>query len=123
MQGNHQRGRSGLVGYEILYEDEACSSNTPPPAISLKVRRRGILAMTLMERAVDEDRANRFSATYFDSELGYFIVKINGTASTESCFWKVCVKAANGTVQAASVGVSNLIIKNSETLQMKYESF
>ena len=79
--------------------------------------------MTIMERAVDVDRAYRFSATYFGSELGYFIDKLNGTASAGSCFWKVCVKAADGTVQVANVGVSSLIIGNKETLQMKYESF
>ena len=111
------------IGYEILYEDETCSNNTAPPAISLPLKQRNILAMTIMERAVDVDRAYRFSATYFGSELGYFIDKINGTASAGTCYWKVCIKAIDGTVQVANVGVSNLQIKNRETLQMKYESF
>ena len=76
-----------------------------------------------MKKAVQpNDPTYRFSATYYGKHLGYFIDKLNGTASSGSCYWAVYVEAADGSTKLSNVGVSSLTIPNKESLLMKYQS-
>ena len=75
-----------------------------------------------MEKAVQpNDPTYRFSATYYGNELGYFIDKLNGTASSDSCYWAVYVEAADGSIESSNDGVSSLTIQNKESLLMRYQ--
>ena len=78
-------------------------------------------ALQIMEYAVNQGGSDyQFTATYF-KDLGFFIDKLNGTASTKHCHWFVYIGSPDGCEKKSDVGVSSLDIPISYSLIMKFE--
>jgi len=79
-----------------------------------------------MEAAVARDAKYRFSSTYSNAGLGYFIDSINGTAGdiTNSCFWELSFRPylANRFV-VSPVGISNYYPSFNAVVQWEYRRF
>ena len=115
------------VNYNIRYSDPVCSNDTAPDDVVVRIRRRRT-ALNVMERAVTLfGRDYRFSATFFDGELGgYFIDTINGTSSDleSGCFWFLFILDEDGNEILSPVGVSNLkITKKQRNVIWQYGRF
>jgi len=72
-----------------------------------------------MEEAAKNEKAYEFTATF--GKYGAFIDKLNGTENAKPCYWFVYVETADGTTTSSQVGVSELTIKDKESLVMKFE--
>lgn len=96
----------------IEFLDPVCSTATPPEPAMVSIP-TGSNVLAVMQRAVDNfGRDYRFSATYFGSELGFFIDTLSGTSSNveDNCFWIYYIDPPNGDEFKANLGVSNYIV-------------
>lgn len=110
------------VNYELQFPVESCSDKVPPTAVVVNVG-VGSPALAVLEGASNISRDYRFTATYFNTTLGYFIDTINGTTSECPCFWFFYVQEPGGQPELADVGVSNYIIPGSGySVMFRYES-
>ena len=115
---------------EVKYNVEYPNVNECPPKSNSKIPSVNVIipsngsALNVMEASVDISPAYRFTATYFGSTLGYFITTINGTPSSQTCYWFFYYKEPGSLHPIFSnVGVSNYHIPtNGYTIIMRYES-
>ena len=102
------------VNYQLEFPQQRCpGGSSPPPPVSVEIP-VGSVAQRVMELAVDQDRSYRFSATYFGTQLGYFIDTINGTTSNNPCFWFFYYQPPGMNPVLANLGVSNFVIPDNE---------
>ena len=84
----------------------------------------GSVALRVMELAVDQDRSYRFSATYFGTQLGYFIDTIDGVTSDDPCYWFFYYQPPGMSPVFSNLGVSSFVIPdNGGTVIFRYETF
>ena len=95
----------------IEYPEPTCSTATPPPDAAVSIVQGGT-ALDVMEQAGNMGSDYRFSATYFGSDLGFFIDTLNGVSSNvdENCFWLYFIMTPNGIIEIADLGVSSYVI-------------
>ena len=112
------------VNYQLEFPQQRCpGGSSPPPPVSVEIP-VGSVAQRVMELAVDQDRSYRFSATYFGTQLGYFIDTINGTTSNNPCFWFFYYQPPGMKPIFANLGVSNFVIPdNGGRVIFRYETF
>ena len=106
-----------VVQYAFQYTDMGncppSSKNDPLDPISVTIPANGA-ALRVIEASVDVSRDYRFTATYFGSTLGFFIDSINGTSSSNPCFWFFYVQTPESPNPVLSnLGVSNYNIPES----------
>lgn len=123
-----QEDPSVPVTFEIQYPDSTCTggiSTVPPRPVTLNTTAGGV-AQEVLERAVELGRSYRFAATYFGSELGYFVDAINGTRSNNPCFWFFLIQepGSTGDLITAPLGISNYVIPGEGySIVFQYKSF
>ena len=86
----------------------------------------GISGIQLMEAAVARSGEYRFSASFNNAGLGYFVTSINGTENdaNNSCFWTLSFKPYLATSFVTSpVGISNYYPSFRAVVQWKYMQF
>ena len=112
------------VDYQLEFPQKNCSgSSIPPTPVTVTIPVGGV-AQRVMELAVDQDRSYRFSATYFGTQLGYFIDTINGTTSNNPCFWFFYYQPPGMNPVLANLGVSNFVIPdNGGRVIFRYETY
>ena len=110
------------VNYQLEYTQQRCSGDsTPPPPVTVEIP-VGSVALRVMELAVDQDRSYRFSATYFGTQLGYFIDTINGTSSDDPCYWFFYYQPPRMDPVFSNLGVSSFVIPdNGGRVIFRYE--
>ena len=99
------------VQYIVEYSDDRCSTAPDPAQATTKVP-AGSVALIVMQEAANDDSQLRFTATYFGSDLGYYIDAINGTStdSENRCYWLIYVRYPNGTEFLSPLGVSSYVL-------------
>ncbi len=96
----------------IEYPEPTCSMDTPPPDVTVSIFQGGN-ALDVMEQAGNIGPDYRFSATYFESDLGFLIDTLNSNENNETgnnCNWIYFIMNPEGSIVLGSVGVSNYII-------------
>ena len=116
-----------MVRYSIEYEDnEVCGQGlelVPPPLVETEIALLGS-AQRVLEEATNFGRDYRFTVSYFNNELGYFVDAINGTSgnTTTNCFWLFYIRLPSGTECQPEVGISNYVIpSDGHTVIMRYQ--
>ena len=110
------------VNYQLEYPQQNCSGGTTPPTPVMVRVPVGSVALRVMELAVDQDRSYRFSATYFGTQLGYFIDTIDGVTSDDPCYWFFYYQPPGMSPVFSNLGVSNFVIPdNGGTVIFRYE--
>ena len=94
------------TNYMIEFPDSQCSDKS---SLSEQVTiRANSPAQYVMQNAADQFGSSyRFSATYFGSELGYFINTLNGVSSENNCFWIYFIGLPDGSESKATLGISS----------------
>ena len=86
----YQSGAKVMVSYVIDYQNQdVCGPGlVAPPQVDVKIPIQGS-AQQVLEKSVDYGREYRFTATFFNHKLGYFVDAINGTSGNvkTNCFW------------------------------------
>ena len=115
--------------YRVVYSDRAncplIAGKASPGQIRLVVP-QGINGLQLMEAAVARSDEYRFTATYSNAGLGYFINSINGTEGdlTNSCFWILSFRPYLATESVTSpVGISSYYPTYRAVVQWEYSQF
>ena len=82
----------------------------------------GSVAQRVMELAVDQNKAYRFTATYFDTKLGYEIDTINDVTSKKPYYWIFYYQSPGKDPVKSSEGVTNFVIpEDGGTVILRYE--
>lgn len=74
-----------------------------------------IYLLDVMEQATDQDKNFRFSATFFNKELGWFVDAYNfvyANYTLDFSYWQIL----DGEMKPLPVGISNYIPANGETV-------
>ena len=119
------------VQYSVIYNEDdrpncPLAGNTPSPGDVLLIVPQGINGLQLMEAAVARSDQYRFTATFSNAGLGYFINSINGTEGdvTNSCFWTLSFKPYLATSFVLSpVGISSYYPSFRAVVQWEYRQF
>ena len=107
------------------YPDFGCSSAPDPDTVTVTVPIKS-RALIVMQEAASMNSDLRFSATYFGSELGYFIEKLNGTNSDlgKSCFWFIYIRDPKGNEFLSPLGVSNYVLRgNGYSIVWRFQQY
>ena len=95
------------VMYEIQYND-SCITKSPPRPLKITTT-RGTSGQEIMEIAANYNKRYRFTAEYYNNELGYFVEKIDDVGkSKDGCYWSLYVGTRYG-VSLSPVGITNWI--------------
>ena len=118
--------------YRVIYNETdrpncPLAGDTPSPGDVMLIVPQGTSGIQLMEAAVARRREQyRFTATFSNAGLGYFINSINGTEEdpANSCFWILSFKPylANSFV-LSPVGISSYYPSFNATVQWEYRQF
>lgn len=117
--------------YRVIYNEDdrpSCplAGNTPSPGDVYLIIPQGTSGIQLMEAAVARSDRYRFTATFSNAGLGYFIDSINGTEGdlTNSCFWTLSFKPYLATSFVLSpVGISSYYPSFKAVVQWEYRKF
>ena len=117
--------------YRVIYNeadrpDCPLAGNTASPGDVYLVVPQGTNGIQLMEAAVAKNDDYRFTATFSNAGLGYFINSINGTEGdvTNSCFWTLSFKPYLATSFVTSpVGISSYYPSFRAVVQWEYRKF
>ena len=101
-----------------------CPTSSAPDPITVTISKNGS-ALDVMEASVDVSTYYRFSATYFGNTLGYSIDTINGTSSSDPCYWFFYVQEPGSPMPVlANLGVSNYLVPtDGYSIYMRYEKY
>ena len=122
----HQSGAKVMVSYVIDYQNQdVCGPGlVAPPQVDVKIPIQGS-AQQVLEKSVDYGREYRFTATFFNHKLGYFVDAINGTSGNvkTNCFWLFYIRLPKKPKEfLPNVGVSNYVIPaDGFTVIMRYQ--
>ena len=111
------------VTYTVEYPSPTmCTMSPSLGPISVTISKNGS-ALDVMEASVDVSTYYRFSATYFGNTLGYSIDTINGTSSSDPCYWFFYVQEPGSPMpMLENLGVSNYLIPTDDySIYMRYE--
>lgn len=117
--------------YRVLYNEgdrancPLIANKTSPGLVRLNVP-MGISGVQLMEAAVARNDKYRFTASFNNAGLGYFVTSINGTDNdaTNSCFWTLSFRPYLATALITSpVGISNYYPSFRAVVQWEYMQF
>ena len=119
------------VTYRVIYNETdrpncPLAGNTPSPGDIFLIVQQGTNGIHLMEAAVARSDRYRFTATFSDAKLGYFIDSISGTEgdNNNSCFWELSFKPYLATSFIVSpVGISNYYPSYRAIVQWQYRKF
>ena len=119
------------VRYRVIYNETdrpncPLAGKTRSPGDILLIVPQGTNGIQLMEAAVAESNRFRFTATFSNAGLGYFIDSINGTGGDiiNSCFWELSFKPYLATSFIVSpVGISNYYPSYRAIVRWQYRSY
>ena len=118
-----QRYKRHAFGYKIRYDDPLCSNATAPGDLAFVSRSRAVRALSIMKAATHRRPEYRFSVTFFNYTLGFFVVdRVNGTAADDTCFWNVFIESSDKSLDLSINGASNTHIWYGQTLILSYMS-
>lgn len=95
------------VNYQIQFPVNPAK---PPPAPVDVTVPSGSAALVVMENATDQNTAYRFTATYWNTTLGFEIDTIYGIESKDDYYWFFYIQAPGCEPELAPTGVSSYII-------------
>ena len=119
------------VRYRVIYNEDdrpncPLAGSKPSPGDVLIIVPQGTNGIQLMEAAVARGDQYRFTATFSNAGLGYFINSINGTEGdlTNSCFWTLSFKTYLARSFVLSpVGISSYYPSFRAVVQWEYRQF
>lgn len=119
------------VRYRVTYNESDRAScplagNTRSPGDVILFVPQGTNGIQLMEAAVARSDRYRFSATFRNAGLGYFIYSINGTRSDfkNSCFWTLSFRPyLSRKFVISPVGISSYYPSYKAVVQWQYRKF
>ena len=115
------------VQYSVEFPSSKCqpaNGTNHPSSFPITVAiPAGGTALDVMHGAVDIDRRYQFNAKSFGQTLGFSIIEIAGTASSDNCYWSFYVAQDGSPAKPSNVGVSHFsICSPAVSISMRYSS-
>ena len=109
------------VMYEIQY-NKNCTTKSPPKPLRIMTT-KGTSGQEIMEIAANYNKRYRFTAKYFNNELGYSVEKIDDVEKGKNgCYWFLYVGTRYG-VSLSPVGITNWIPFPNSKIIWRYSKY